>query len=241
MTDPQVPKDVSPVGVYIHRKTRDEYVAYDHSVFEEDLAPLVHYASLAKQTRWSRRADLFAERFTFIRPATRDELLAARKLELVDWYAMSPEQQVEAIRRAPPVAGPWKWQDDSHDWMRDLPVGSSQYFASVTERETTWSAGIYAPDLNRRLGDAYPSADAAKGAVDEQLAHKGWRLILEQPQGELAETVALEAEKLLYSLGEYVRQTMESNPEWSPGVRSLESALRAYRKLAPLPPAKVGF
>jgi hypothetical protein len=47
---------------------------------------------------------------------------------------------------------------------------------------------------------------------------------------EEAKKVVGEAERLLYSLGEYVRQTMSANPEWSQGVASLEAALLEYKK-----------
>ena len=57
----------------------------------------------------------------------------------------------------------------------------------------------------------------------------------------LAEGVAVQAEALLHSLGEYVRQTMDSNPEWRDGVRGLENAIRAYRQTSPAPAPLTNF
>ena len=48
-----------------------------------------------------------------------------------------------------------------------------------------------------------------------------------------AREVVREAGKLLDSLGEYVRQTMHANPEWTEGVKSLDAALLAYKRLDP--------
>ena len=71
-------------GVYSHRKG-GVYVVYGHTVDEATLAPLVHYYSVAKGTRWTRTVDNFIEevdgrpRFVRLRDATLDELLQARR------------------------------------------------------------------------------------------------------------------------------------------------------------------
>lgn len=44
------------------------------------------------------------------------------------------------------------------------------------------------------------------------------------------EVIADAAERLLESLGEYVRQSMHANREWSDGVRAIDAALFARKK-----------
>ena len=72
-----------PIGVYRHRKG-GEYVVFGHTVDEATLAPLVHYYSLTKQTRWTRTIVNFVEdvdgrpRFERARDATSLELHVAR-------------------------------------------------------------------------------------------------------------------------------------------------------------------
>jgi hypothetical protein len=56
-----------------------------------------------------------------------------------------------------------------------------------------------------------------------------------------AKRVAEEAEKLLHSLGEYVRQSMHENPEWRDGVVSLREAILDFRRLVPAEPPRTAF
>ena len=51
-----------------------------------------------------------------------------------------------------------------------------------------------------------------------------------------AETLRVAAKMMLQSLGEYVRQTMEQNPEWSSGIKALSLAIRRKDPNEPLHP-----
>lgn len=63
--------ELCPVGVYTHRNG-GTYVVFAHSVNEATLAPLVHYYSVDKRTRWTRTIKNFVEkvggvpRFSFV-------------------------------------------------------------------------------------------------------------------------------------------------------------------------------
>jgi hypothetical protein len=50
-----------PVGLYSHYKTDDVYIVYGHSVDEATLAPLVHYYSVSRGSRWTRTIANFIE------------------------------------------------------------------------------------------------------------------------------------------------------------------------------------
>jgi len=50
-----------PVGLYAHYKTDGVYVVHGHSVDEASLAPLVHYYSVSRGSRWTRTVDNFTE------------------------------------------------------------------------------------------------------------------------------------------------------------------------------------
>lgn len=75
-----------PVGLYKHYKNSD-YIVYSHSVDEPTLEPLVHYYSLGRGTRWTRRISNFAEsvavggaevpRFRYVAPCTVEQLARA--------------------------------------------------------------------------------------------------------------------------------------------------------------------
>lgn len=73
-------------GVYRHFKG-GEYVLYSVSLSESSLLPLIHYYSLSKRTRWTRDFANWqspageAPRFSFVREATREELLEACGIE----------------------------------------------------------------------------------------------------------------------------------------------------------------
>lgn len=71
-----------PIGVYTHRKG-GRYVVYGYSIDEESLAPLVHYYSLDKKTRWTRTISAFLEevegqpRFWMVAEVNIEQLAAA--------------------------------------------------------------------------------------------------------------------------------------------------------------------
>jgi hypothetical protein len=94
-----------------------------------------------------------------------------------DWLSMTPQEQLDAIAAAPPVAGPWTDIDPDGWSMRSLSAAQEPYFAEVYMRDGKCSAGIYVRQqrgaLNRRLGDDYESFDA----VDAELTRFGWRLM----------------------------------------------------------------
>lgn len=75
-----------PIGVYGHRKG-GTYAVFSHSVDETTLAPLVHYFSFEKHTRWTRTVENFLEivdgapRFRWVREATPNELFGTRRVE----------------------------------------------------------------------------------------------------------------------------------------------------------------
>lgn len=50
-----------PIGTYAHYKTDGVYIVYGHSVDEAILAPLVHYYSVSRGTRWTRTIEVFTE------------------------------------------------------------------------------------------------------------------------------------------------------------------------------------
>jgi hypothetical protein len=50
-----------PIGLYTHYKTDGVYVVHGHSVDEATLAPLVHYYSVSRGSRWTRTIDVFTE------------------------------------------------------------------------------------------------------------------------------------------------------------------------------------
>jgi hypothetical protein len=80
-------------GFYKHDKTRALYIVYSFSIDEKTLAAQVNYWSTVKRTRWNRSFEEFfgmvqrddgsggllppVRRFTFVRPATLEELANA--------------------------------------------------------------------------------------------------------------------------------------------------------------------
>jgi hypothetical protein len=90
-----------PFGVYRHYKG-GLYVLFATSVDESTLAPLVHYYSLEKKTRWTRTRGNFMERdvgsfddhevprFTFVRPAETKELYESLGLSFLQRSHVSP-------------------------------------------------------------------------------------------------------------------------------------------------------
>jgi hypothetical protein len=90
-------KELAPkLGLYQHYKG-GFYIAFACSVDEETLGYLLHYYSLEKRTRWTRRLRNFVEdvakddlqvsftpRFAWVREATSEEVLAACGVTLRD-------------------------------------------------------------------------------------------------------------------------------------------------------------
>lgn len=65
-----------------------------------------------------------------------------------------------------------------------------------------------------------PTADAGRSGLTEEQARAAAE----------SQEIADAAEKLLESLGEYIRQSMHANREWSEGIRAIEAALLARKK-----------
>jgi hypothetical protein len=102
----RVLKSLAPkLGVYRHYKG-GIYVLFACSVDEDSLGYLVHYYSLGKKTRWTRRLRNFTDdvakndlqvvytpRFQFLRDATTEEVLAACGVTLGD----APEDSLRHV------------------------------------------------------------------------------------------------------------------------------------------------
>lgn len=89
-------------------------------------------------------------------------------------------------------------------------------------------------DETREIGmllDAHGAPDEQRGLVHRVgSALAATRLDGAQKEREASDTLAAAATALVESLGEYVRQSMTCNPEWSRGIKLIEDALFARRK-----------
>lgn len=100
----------------------------------------------------------------------------------VDWLAMTPQEQIEAIAAAPPVAGPWEPVDDWYRRKRvysqpDVLIGNVAMTFRWAEPRTGFGCDLpnwCAADL--RWAD-FATVDEAMAAADAELTRLGWRLM----------------------------------------------------------------